>query len=102
MVRLSVASHVVPILEFDDAKDNCDSMKIVFDTHPEVKRCIEDVCHRQVVFLEVQIGDKFGYCMATNVSDSHDRHSPSALPALSVERAKPLQQPQPQYQSVDK
>ncbi len=93
--------HVVPILEFE-GKDDYNNTKDVFAAHPKVKKCIEDTCHRRVMLLEVKVGDEYGYCMTTNVSESHDFKNPSALPALSLERANStLQYPQPQHQPVD-
>lgn len=74
--------HVHPFLEFR-SKDSYANCKKVLETHPDVKRDMEDVINRRVMLIEVKVGDVVGSCFVINRSRNHDYKTPKKVPELS-------------------
>jgi len=77
--------HVHPFTEYSGAKDDRDNLAKVYEEHPEMKRGIEDIIRRKVLYVEVKIGEQVGSCMVVNTDATHDYKNPKPLPDLDTD-----------------
>ncbi len=94
--------HLYVFLEYSRAKDTNKNLKTVYETHPEIKMGIEDICNRRIVLLEVRIGNKVGSCMVINTDKTHNYKCPSRLPELSETFYESTSQQLPTPQPLEK